>query len=44
MTEQKQHIISIWTMRMSMSVLLSCALMEPCGSGRHPLLAPRINS
>ena len=44
MTEQKYHIISIWIMRMPMSTLLSCALMEPGGSGRHPLPALRMNS
>ena len=44
MTEQKQHIIFSWTMLMPMSMLLLRALMEPCGSGRRPLPAPRMNS
>lgn len=44
MTEQKRYIISIWTIRMPMSMLLSRALMEPCGSGRHPLPVLRMNS
>jgi hypothetical protein len=44
MTEQKQQIISTWTTLMPMSMLLSRALMEPCGSSRHPLPALRMNS
>lgn len=44
MTERKQQIISIWIIRMPMSMLLSRALMEPCGSGRRPLPALRMNS
>lgn len=44
MPEQKHSIISSWTMFMFMSMLLSYALLEPCGSGRRPLPAPRMNS
>lgn len=45
MTEQKQYLVSTWaSLYMPMSMLLSCALMEPSGSGRHPLPAPHMNS
>ena len=42
MTEQKQRIISTWAMPMSM--LLSYALIEPCGSGRLPLSGLRMDN
>lgn len=42
MTKQKHYQNSTWTMRMPM--LLSRALMEPCGSGRLSLSALRMNS
>lgn len=44
MTERNQQIISTWAIRMPLSMLLSRALMEPCGSGRRPLSALRMNS